>query len=708
MEKIIMKYLKKNKHKVKLSYKFRRFFLTSALSFAPLALVASCVNNSRFDSNEDNKLVFGHTFSSSGKEAKALEKIIEVWNKTATNQKDFIKMEAQYFQNGYNGSAASITNFLQTKDRIKLPNIVTNYPSLLAIVNKYSMTFPVVKDFSSNQEPQDENEKAIKKFLKEQGISDFLEINKEVPFLDTKGVYTLPFGKSTEVLTINKVLFGWMINKALADPKNPAKIKEEDKLYFAEFQKLGKEKTGDIKEIERIWKKYVSDDQGLAGYEFRRSDLENFTDLQKLSSRILRSFPEALSGGSTDSAKSVLGIDNQATLVFALARSVSEGNRSQEVTVLDRQKNLIDYISFIDKPDSIRYKNLEKIFNLLSQGIKDRSIYYTSAGEYNSTFFRNHQQVFSIGSTSGYFHNFVKPTATNYQIGFKKNDGLKSVYSVSYPKFSAIVSLEDLQDITKDLEITATDGSSKLKIDAKFLGKLKEYAQQNPVKKVFYFTDRSEKPSGIFEKDYIVLGKYKNDKNEEFNGLVIPTYTELYKNSGSNALNDDELALEAPPHKFDANSKITPIVAQGPDLIFIHSTEKEDKAAKAFVKWLLTEKIVFEENSQEKMTPLEYFARATSYLLPIKSTLDKTHFSPKNRSQKFILDQFSKFLNADSKGKYSLVYDNADANASSFRESLDSSVAQMQSLKASDGKVRSFKEFLEKLEGNLGPAFKSK
>ncbi|XKK66134.1 hypothetical protein NB623_02085 [Mesomycoplasma hyopneumoniae] len=225
---------------------------------------------------------------------------------------------------------------------------------------------------------------------------------------------------------------------------------------------------------------------------------------------------------------------------------------------------------------------------------------------------------------------------------------------------------------------------------------------------MFYFTDRSEKPSGIFEKDYIVLGKYKNDKNEEFNGLVIPTYTELYKNSGSNALNDDELALEAPPHKFDANSKITPIVAQGPDLIFIHSTEKEDKAAKAFVKWLLTEKIVFEENSQEKMTPLEYFARATSYLLPIKSTLDKTHFSPKNRSQKFILDQFSKFLNADSKGKYSLVYDNADANASSFRESLDSSVAQMQSLKASDGKVRSFKEFLEKLEGNLGPAFKSK
>ncbi|XKK68209.1 P80 family lipoprotein [Mesomycoplasma hyopneumoniae] len=109
-----------------------------------------------------------------------------------------------------------------------------------------------------------------------------------------------------------------MINKALADPKKPAKIKEEDKPYFAEFQKLAKEKTGDIKEIERIWKKYVSDDQGLAGYEFRRSDLENFTDLQKLSSRILRSFPEALSGGSTDSAKSVLGIDNQATLFLLL------------------------------------------------------------------------------------------------------------------------------------------------------------------------------------------------------------------------------------------------------------------------------------------------------------------------------------------------------------------------------------------------------
>ncbi|ENX51290.1 P68 family surface lipoprotein [Mesomycoplasma flocculare] len=689
--------------KSKISNKIRSIFLTSLLTVSPIAFLGACISNNtaRFDSIEDGKLVFGHSFSSTGNETKALQKIIELWNTTANQKKDFIKMEEQYFQGGYSRAASTINSYLETKGRIKLPNIVTNYSSLLAIVNKYQMTFPLVSDFKSDVEPQEEQEKITKNFLKEQGISEFLEINSEIPFLDTKGIYTLPFGKSTETLTINKILLGWIIEKALKDEKKPATIKEEDKPYFAQFQKLATEKNEDIKEIEKIWKNYVSNEEGLAGYQFQKSDLENFTDLQKLSSRIIKSFPEALSGSALNSAKSALGIDNHATLIFALARSLSEGDKSKEITVLDRQKNLIDFTSYMDQPNSDRYKNFEKIYNLISEGIKDRSIYFTSPGEYNSTYFRNHQQVFSIGSTSGYFHNFVKANAKNYLVGFFY-DGSKRLYNVSRAQYAAVIKATDLTDISKDLEILAIDQKSKIKIKSAILPRIKELIEKNKRKEVFYFTNKSEKPSGIVEGSYEVL-----DLNENFKPIIIPSYAGMEQISGSAALNEGEFDMVAAPHKFARTSKIIPVVSQGPDLILIHATEKEDRAIKTFINWVLTEKVDF-GGKFGKITPIEYFSKSSSYLLPLKSTLDSNVLNTKNLGQKVSFNQFSKFIKADSKSQYSLVFDNVDAVAGVFRTTLDSTVAQMQSLHASDGKLRNFSDFLKTLRANLGPAYRVK
>lgn len=691
-------------NKFKFSNKFKKIFLTSLFSIAPITfLAAACTTNegSRFDSNEDGKIVFGHSYSSSGNESKALKKIIELWNSTAKDKKDFMKMEEQYFQGGYNGASASINNYLETKDRIKLPNIVTNYASLLAIVNKYSMTFPIVSDFTSNEDPSDEQEKATKDFLKKQGISDFLQINSEIPFLDAKGVYTIPFAKSTEGLLINKVLFGWIIDKATKDSKKAATIKKEDKAYFDKFTELVTKSNDDVTEIEKIWKDYVSNEEGLAGYEFKKSDLENFVDLQKLSSRILKAFPKALTGSALTSAKSALGVDNSATLIFSLARSLSENDKSKEVTVLDRQKNLIDYTSYMDQPNSDRYKNFEKIYNLISEGIKDKSIYFTSAGEYNSTYFRNHQQVFSIGSSAGFYHNYIKATDKNYLVGFQY-DGSEKIYSVSNAKYAAVVKSSDLTDTSKDLVVDAVNKKDKVTIKAKLLPKIKELVEKNSKKEVFYFTSRSEKPSGIVEGSYEVL-----DKDEEFKPIIIPTYTGMQETSGSAAVNEKELDMVAAPHKFDKDSKITGVFAQGPDLIFIHATEKEDRAVKAFVNWILTEKVDFGGKSGTS-TPIEYFAKSSSYLLPLKSTLSGNVYRARNQGQKVALEEFKKFSSESSKTGYSLVYDNADAASATFRSTLDTTVSQMQSLKASDGKLRTFAEFLKILKTNLGAPYRSK
>lgn len=136
-------------------------------------------------------------------------------------------------------------------------------------------------------------------------------------------------------------------------------------------------------------------------------------------------------------------------------------------------------------------------------------------------------------------------------------------------------------------------------------------------------------------------------------------------------------------------------------MIFIHANEKEDRAVKAFVNWILTEKVDFGDKFG-KITPVEYFSKATSYLLPLKSTLSTDVSKPKNKGQKLALEQFSRFNDEQAKAKYSLVYDNADARSSVFRSNLDSTVAQMQSLKAANGTVPSFNDFLNTLSQNLG------
>ncbi|MHA0261096.1 P68 family surface lipoprotein [Mesomycoplasma ovipneumoniae] len=689
----------KLRHKNNTAKKISRIFLSSLSVLAPVGLIASCGVASRFDTPEDGKLVFGHNFSSSGDELKALNKIIELWNTTQKDKPDFIEMKEQSFQGGYPGASSQIDTYLNTKDRLKLPNIVTNYSSLLAIVNKHQMTFPIVSDLKSDQDPTDESEKITKKFLKEQGIEDFLQINSEIPFLDEKGVYTLPFGKSSEGLYVNKVLFGWIIEQAMKDT-NPAKIKPEDKAFFDEFTKLVAQKPKDVAEIKRLWKEYVPSTDGLSGYEFKKSDIENFSDLQKLSSRIVKAFPKALEGSSLTAAKSVLGIDNAATLIYGLSRSLSENDKSKEVTVLNRKENLISYTSFFKKPESDRYKNLKQVYDLITKGMADKSIYFTAPGEYNSTYFRNHQQLFSIGSTAGYRHNFLRANDKNYKVSFT-HENVEHIYSPN-AKFSAVIKESDLADISKDIQVKALNGKDNVKIKQSILAEIKSLLEKNPKKELFYFTDRDEVPSGIIEGSYKVL-----DKEEKFKPIVITGYNGLEIAEASSSLNEEEMDVLAAPHKFDNNSKITAVTAQGPDLIFIHANEKEDRAVKAFVNWILTEEVDF-GGKFGKITPVEYFSKATSYLLPLKSTLSPDVSKPKNKGQKLALEQFSRFNNEQSKANYSLVYDNADSRSSKFRTNLDSTVSQMQSLKAANGTVPDFESFLNSLSQNLGPEFKEK
>lgn len=109
----------KLRHKNNTAKKISRIFLSSLSVLAPVGLIASCgvvsgsngVRGFTFDTPEDGKLVFGHNFSSSGNEIKALNKIIELWNTTQKDKPDFVEMKEQSFQGGIQGHLIQLTLF---------------------------------------------------------------------------------------------------------------------------------------------------------------------------------------------------------------------------------------------------------------------------------------------------------------------------------------------------------------------------------------------------------------------------------------------------------------------------------------------------------------------------------------------------------------------------------------------------------------------
>lgn len=113
----------------------------------------------------------------------------------------------------------------------------------------------------------------------------------------------------------------------------------------------------------------------------------------------------------------------------------------------------------------------------------DKSIYFTTPGEYNSTYFRNHQQLFSIGSTAGFHHNYIRANDKNYKVSFT-HENVEHIYSPN-ARFSAVIKASDLTDISKEIKVKALNGKDTVKIKQSILAEIKSLLEKTRKKSCF-------------------------------------------------------------------------------------------------------------------------------------------------------------------------------------------------------------------------------
>lgn len=682
------------------------------------SLLVSCgvgSNNSTkfaFDTNNDNKLVFGHSFSSSGSETKALTEIVKQWNQTAKDLPGFLPMELLPFAGGYNGATQSIQTFLKSQDKNKIPNIVTNYPSLLAIVNSSGMALPIVHDFKSGIASGSEAEKQLYNTLKKDGIDAFLNYNSEIPLLDSKGIYSLPFAKSSQILSIDKMVLAYIVDKAMSDTTTPATIASGDKLFteISQIKASNSQYSADLDEVAKIWKEYTSvpaSEGGLAGYQFNSQIFNNYEQMVDFADRVVKSFPDSVTQGSDlTRAKAVFGLDNAATSFFSMVAGYNNGDKSKAISVLKGDR--VDYKSYWDDKTSPRYQAFKAAYDVLDNGINNKSLYIAGAGEYNSLYLKNHQEAFFIGSSAGYKYNFFPKGKTQFLVKYTDSAGnektttsLDARYAVVIDKSTTFKKLEE-KTSTKYTSYTISVPSGKgKKIAEETKDQLEEMIKNIGDKSYLLFTAASA-PKDIDPK---TIEKLNAPNSFKYLPFLLKTYISSERQNTSSKLNEDEIETLAGPEKFDSNSQKNSIVSQGADLIAIHANKKEDEAVRVFLNWLLNTKVDFGQG--QKLTPIEYWVQQTSYIAPYKSTFENKAFaSDSNAGKRITWTEFNKFLSTDNaNNKYQLIYDTADASSAKFRDGLGTTMSAVLS-KAQSGIKVDFDQFLKELNTNLGPKFK--
>lgn len=111
--------------------------------------------------------------------------------------------------------------------------------------------------------------------------------------------------------------------------------------------------------------------------------------------------------------------------------------------------------------------------------------------------------------------------------------------------------------------------------------------------------------------------KIKADLNKKETGFILPINKLKKYNSNNKIISlDDGTQID--------QSKVSATISQGPSFNTIHINDREDQGAKAFLKWFYKNKTSTIEDPKTKaqLTPVDYFAKQSSYIVPLKGYLD--------------------------------------------------------------------------------------
>ncbi|MBN0919668.1 P68 family surface lipoprotein [[Mycoplasma] gypis] len=708
----------------------------SVLSITSPFIAASCQNTARFDQEQSQSLKIMTSYGPSNdlKRYNALKSVIEEYNKYVKLNKDknqnLQPVELKVSADSLQGLYSKINLDLRAKNTKNFGNLVLAYPSSAVLAGTFDMLLDLDSVNTDYINPE------------------FLKINQSLSGLKKDKKWILPFGRSSEVLTVDKPLLGYIVQEmdkqykkqkhvSILDENNSDILKSSIELFNSD-----KITENERTRIEELWK--------FDQYNLDFSKLS----LEKLSDDILDSYDQMIEftkfvnstlndNENYSDTLYTMGIDSIANFVYLQLFNDAKNDFSKYfLQPKEGASYKLDYKKVLSDPESKEYqtfaKYIEKTLELINSGrtyIQRDPTYDFNSARIQTT----HKMIFATGTTLAY--NYVRFVQNSFLYkgkdisylanGFAKrnkddtNNSDTLAFNVGLDKFTLDLNSQSQHDeFAKGVAET-----NQLKLIKNFLGdnnSIKTLYASNEAKKLAQSNNDFQKI--YLPRDWSSEGKYTDAEKQQ----IINTITAIQK-INPNKINEIAELEKQLPNSVDrwfllknvaesqsdkyqlklSNTLITPqvrynsknsgergsFILQGPSLMALHSNEKQDKATLEFIKWLYDENnlITWEDLNKKttpetriKLIPIEYFAYKSNYIFPSNNFF--------NQSKHLKINEFaSTFIKATEEinlGKgVSTFEEPVDESSDTFRNAIRGSLQRaFEQARYHDNKIRYTKD----------------
>ncbi|MFV8477783.1 P68 family surface lipoprotein [Mycoplasma sp. VS410B] len=376
------------------------------------------------------KIIIGHTFAQGSVQSVGIDQIIAVYNglvqknkaafeeykKTHADDQDGInfvspvglslaakEVDTKPLGSGYSAGANAVSQAVQNGNP-NFADIVLNYAPVASSLGSKDMLL----SFNDNDP---EINLDLTNFS-----NNFTAINAETQNIDKPSSWVLPALKSTNVLSLNAPVMNYILGTILA---NGGSIKDGDEKMTALYNDIKAKGAADASVVESTWGKPVANIKELCkGYVVSYSIFENYKELLQFAKFAQGLFVKSVNNQKPANASvHIFGVDSATSLYEQALFSILDGDTSKMIQSVNHNNDGVQ-ISYttLQKDGSAANQGSKQIYEAVKASVEAGGTKLFPGGQFSSRDQQKHKFAFSIGSTAGYSHNFVKGELTTYAL----------------------------------------------------------------------------------------------------------------------------------------------------------------------------------------------------------------------------------------------------------------------------------------------------
>lgn len=350
----------------------------------------------RYDVPDTAEITIGVTWSTGRDQWNTFENIINVYNEKMKNEPGFKPVKLANLGSGYSDGANKILNELNSE--VMAYSGIFNYAAVAATLAQKDMLL----DFN---EAGETNTIPLSTFNER-----FLSSNKTTEYIKNssgQGLYLLPYAKSSTIFSINAPVLYYIIKNML---ENGATLKEGDTQMANFYEQLKTKGAADFEGVKSIWGEPVTNASELVNHMVIGYDIfQNYSELIDFSKVAQKMFTESGRSDAVSKDVHVFGIDDPAGFFETNVFQDVDANYKDSLfaTVTNDGRNTVSFKALVTDGSTTQNK-AKLIYNKYLEAMKIGALVLNEGGVYSSQKQIYHKYAFSIGSSAGYSHSYIK------------------------------------------------------------------------------------------------------------------------------------------------------------------------------------------------------------------------------------------------------------------------------------------------------------